>query len=159
MIIVADSSPVISLTIINKLDILNKLFDDYCIPEEVYNEIIEFNKPYSETLKSFFKSKVKKVENSIAVKVLIVEVDKGEAEAIVLALEQGITTILIDDFKGRRTAIHNGLNVLGTLGLLLQAKKKGFINSIKNDIDILIANGFRINKKIYDKILILAEEQ
>lgn len=158
MIIVADSSPVISLAIINKLDLLNKLFKDYCIPEEVYKEIIEYNKPYAETLRTFFKTKIKKVKNSIAVKILTVEVDKGEAEAIVLALEQGITTILIDDFKGRKAAIHNGLNVLGTLGLLLQAKKTGFISSVKKDIDILIANGFRIKKRIYEKIISLAGE-
>lgn len=159
MIIVADSSPIISLAIINHLDLLDKIFDNYFIPEEVYREVTEDDKPYSELLKSFLKNKVKKINNKIALSILTAEVDKGEAEAIVLALENSIENILIDDLKGRKTAQHHGLNTLGTAGLLLQAKRQGLIKTVKGYLDLLLKNDIRISKALYNKVLQIADER
>ncbi len=86
------------------------------------------------------------------------EIDEGESEAIVLALELGIENILIDDLKGRKRAELSGLNVFGTLGLLIKAKKIGVIGNIKKLIDKMIENDIRISKELYKHVLEIVEE-
>jgi len=64
-------------------------------------------------------------------------VDAGEAEAIQLAKELRADRILIDDFKGRQLAAREGLKVIGVLGVLLLAKDKGLIKTLRPLIDRL----------------------
>jgi uncharacterized protein len=156
--IVADSSSLIALSIIDCIEIIEKIFDNIIISEEVYNEITIIDKPFSKKLKEYFEYKVVKVKNITALKLLKEEIDDGEAETIVLALESGINNILIDDLKGRKRADLSGLKVFGTLGTLLTAKKMGLINSIKKLIDKLIENDIRISKELYEYTLIKADE-
>ncbi len=158
MIIVADSSPLITLAIINKLELLDLLFDEIYVPEEVFHEISVTGKPFSKELDVFFNKRIKKVNNDVAVRMLLLEIDKGEAEAIILAIENNIDTILIDDYKGRRVARREGLSVIGTIGILLDAKRKGHISEIKLYLDLLISKGIRIGHDLYDRSLQLAQE-
>ncbi len=158
MIIVADSSPLISLAIIDKLDLLEKIYEKIIVSEAVFKEISIENKPQKEKLIDFLENRVNKVNNNVAVSILNKDIDIGEAESIVLALEQGIKLILIDDLKGRKYAEYEGLKIIGTLGLLLKAKEKNLINDIKSLLDILIENKIRIGKELYEIILEKAGE-
>lgn len=158
MIIVSDSSPLISLAILRKLDLLEQFFDEIWIPRAVYLEITKKSKSYSEELKQFAENRVKEVQNELAVGLLLKELDIGEAEAIVLALENNIADLLIDEYRGRRLAEARGLSVIGTIGVLLQAKKKNLIREIKPELDELIRNHRRVSEKLYKKALELAEE-
>ncbi|MEZ4644360.1 MAG: DUF3368 domain-containing protein [Chloroflexota bacterium] len=94
----------------------------------------------------------------MAVQLLLNDIDRGEAEAIVLALEKNVPDILIDDAKGRRVAQLNGLYPIGTVGVLLQAKQTGHIQAIKPLLDTLIANRIRISERLYQQSLQLAGE-
>jgi predicted nucleic acid-binding protein len=123
------------------------------IPQEVYDEITFLEKPYSKKLREYFKSKIVKVQNTTALEILKDEIDAGEAEAIILALELGIKEILIDDFKGRKRAELKGLHVYGTFGLLIEAKKMKLIDNVKELLDELIENKIRIGKELYEHIL------
>ncbi len=125
MRIVADSSPLIAFAILNQLDLLSKMFSGICVPQGVYDEISAWSKPYSQKLRKILKNKVKAVRNRLAVQLLRKDMNPGEAEAIVLALEEGIENILIDDHKGRKIAQAQGLHPFGSIGVLLQAKKVG----------------------------------
>jgi uncharacterized protein len=158
MIVVSDSSPLLSFGILGMLDILNKIFEGVIVPTVVHEELSVSRKPFAEEMKLFLKGKVVAVDNRIAVELLEKEVDPGEAEAIVLAMEKKISDILIDDFKGRRAAKANGLNPIGTIGVLLQAKKVGYISQIKPLLDKLIKNKARIGYALYQKALELAKE-
>lgn len=158
MIVVADSSPLISFAILGKLDTLSQTFTGIYIPEAVYNEVSVWNKPYTTELKDFSQSRVRVVQNRLAVAMLSNDLDLGEAEVIVLALENNINDILIDDYKGRRIARLNNLYPIGTIGVLLQAKKLGHINDVKSLLDILISNKIRISQQLYQKALKLAGE-
>ena len=158
MIIVSDSSPLISFAILGILDILKKTTEKIVVPTAVYEEISIPQEPYSKEIAMFLKDKVIPVENRVAVKLLEKEVDPGEAEAIVLALEKSIADILIDDPKGRRTASSHGLYPIGTIGVLIQAKKNGYISQIKPLLDRLIRNRIRIGDSLYQKALKLARE-
>ena len=159
MIVVSDASPLISLAILDKLDILDQIFNEIVIPTAVYNEITQKNKPHLQALKKFATNRVKQVQNRLAVQLLQRELDIGESEAIVLAKENNISDILIDEYKGRKIAKANGLSPIGTLGVLIQAKKKGTIKAVKPELDNLVANHRKISQKLYDKALELAGEK
>lgn len=159
MIIIADSSPLISLSIIKELKLLDLLFEEVLIPEEVLREISIDYKAFSKELEQYFINKVKIVKNDTAVRMLMLEIDKGESEAIILALENGIANILMDDQKGRRVAKREGLKPIGTIGVLLRGKQKRHIKKIKPLLDSLIKNGIHISKELYKEALNIAKEE
>ena len=76
------------------------------------------------------------------------ELDKGEASAIALALELQDITIILDDYKARKVAIRHGLEITGTLGVIIKAKKKGVIPSILPLLAKLKATNFRLNEEL-----------
>ncbi len=158
MIIISDSSPLISLAIIGKLGTLTHLYEEIYVPTAVYKEVTKANKPFAKELKLFLTGKTKNVQNKMAVDILLSDIGAGEAEAIILALEQHPDVILIDDLKARRFAKIKGVNVMGTMGLLLMAKKEGLIEEIKPLLSDLLSNNIRISTKIMSMTLHAAGE-
>ena len=130
MIIVTDSSPLISLAILRKLDIVDQIFDEVYIPVVVYDEITRKNKPHYRELNEFATNRIKEIQNVLAVQLLLKELDAGEADAIVLAIENNVTDVLIDEHKGRKITKTHNLSPIGTIGVLLQAKTKGLIKEL-----------------------------
>jgi hypothetical protein len=85
--------------------------------------------------------------------------DLGEAESIVLALEQNADLILLDEKEGRRAAQRQGLRVLGVVGVLLAAKESHHIQQISPLLDALRQTaGFYLRDDLYDAILHQAGE-
>jgi predicted nucleic acid-binding protein len=158
MIIIADSSPLISLATIDKLELLEDYFDEVYVPMAVYKEVSAYDKPFSQKLKIYLENKVLDVKNQYMVSVLNEKIDLGEAEAITLAFEKNADFIILDDLKARKTAIRNGLNVIGTLGLLLEAKKEGKISNLKELIKTFTENDIRLSEQLIKNILIEAGE-
>jgi predicted nucleic acid-binding protein len=78
---------------------------------------------------------------------------KGEAEAIVLAAELHAARLVLDDQDARRFADRCGLKLIGTLGILLAAKQRGAIASLREAINALVALGFRINPQLVTAVL------
>jgi len=159
MKIVADSSPLIAFAILDRLDLFPLIFSEIHIPIAVYDEVTIPGMPYSKMLRAFTEAKTKTVSNRVAVNLLTNEVDIGEAETIVLALEHGIEDVLMDDAKGRKIAQTNGLHTIGTIGVLLQAKKLGHIVEVKSYFDKLISHRIRIASSLYVKALELTGEE
>jgi predicted nucleic acid-binding protein len=158
MIIVSDSSPLISLATIDKLDLLEKLFKEIFVPRSVYEEVVQENKPYSHEVKDFLNGRVKHIKNRVAVEMLQSDIGKGESEAIILAIEEKSDYLLIDDLKARKLAKINGLEIIGTMGILLRGKKAGFIPEVKPLINELLNNDIRIGEKIIEITLKAAQE-
>jgi len=101
--------------------------------------------------------KVEKVVDVEKVK-LLYELEQGEAEVIILAKEKGIKQVMIDEKIARLQAKILGLEVIGTLSLLLKAKKRGIVSAIKPLIIKMIENGIWIKEEIVYGILKKAEE-
>ena len=156
MIIVSNSSPLINLARISKLDILHQLYGNIVIPEAVWHEVVVkgYKYPGAKEIKESIWIKVQTVHNKYLVQALRQYLGAGEAEAIALALELKAELLLIDDHIGRETARHFGLKYIGLIGVLIEAKHKGFINQIKPYLDALrdIA-GFRIREELYYRVL------
>jgi predicted nucleic acid-binding protein len=153
MIVVSNSTPLIALSRINKFGLLKEYFGEIHIPKEVFDEVVTRggNLSGAEEAASAEWIKVGNVGNKIAVESLSITLDKGEAEAIVLAREKD-ALLIIDDGDGRRTAESLGLKITGTMGILLLAHEDGKLD-LKTAIDDLMAAGFRLSEKEYKRIL------
>ena len=98
------------------------------------------------------------VNNRQAVEYLELVLDRGEAEVIVLAEELRADAVLIDDLKARKTAVLRGLAVVGTIGVLLDAKERGLVDEVKPLLDLLIRKKISISRELYSHALELAHE-
>ena len=135
-IIIVDTSVLISLEKINLLQILCKMYNEVVLPEAVIKEFGNINlECYS----------AKKVESSL-VNLLMRDLNlgKGEAEVTALAYETGLK-VLIDDLKARKIAGDLGLNITGTIGVLLKAEKLGLIESALENAKELKKKGFYVS--------------
>ena len=153
---VSNSTPLIALSRLQKLDLLEHFFGTVSIPVEVHNEVVTRGGTLYGAREVAHAPwiQVVAVENRTAVDALCLNLDRGEAEAIILALERN-TLLVIDDKDGRNAALSLGIPVTGTIGILLLAAHDGMVDFGK-ELDILIASGFRISEREYQKILGLA---
>lgn len=158
MIVVSDTSPISNLLQIGDLDLLRLLFAEIIIPNDVFLEICEI-KEQAEVITNQDWIKAAQISDSALKDKLLKELDKGEAEAIVLAIELNADYLLMDETKGRTIAESYNLKVVGILGVLLQAKEKGFISEVKPHLQKLVNEaGFWLNPQIIKKVLELAKE-
>jgi len=97
--------------------------------------------------------KTQKIRDNKLKRALMMELDEGEAETIVLALELSADLILLDDYDARKVARSFGLKVTGTIGILIKAKQEGKIRSLKKEINGLMKSGFWIDRELYKRIL------
>jgi predicted nucleic acid-binding protein len=153
MTAISNSTPLIVLAKINRLDLLKDYFGEIYIPEEVYDEVVRRggNLAGSFEVASCTWIKVEPVKNRMAVETLSLSLDKGEAEAIVLSKEKD-SLLIIDDGAGRKTAELLGVKITGTVGVLLLASMDGRLN-LRKTMDELKSVGFRLSETQYNRIL------
>jgi len=157
MIIVANTTPIISLASIGRLDILEKLFGKVMIPEAVYQEIKA--KPgygYEQIDCAFIE--VRAIQGLLYKDFLLTQLDSGEAETIILAKEVNADFVIIDENLGYRIANNAGLTAIRTLSLLLKAKEKGHITQVKPLLDEMVAKGRWYSNAVYRSFLEKAGE-
>jgi hypothetical protein len=162
MRVVSNTSPLINLANIGQIHLLQQLYGQVIIPSAVYDEIViaGVGQPGAMEVKTYDWFKVKQISNQQMVTLLQVDVDIGEAEAIVLALELKPDLLLLDERKGRHVASNFGIKFTGILGILIEAKNNQLINAIKPIMDDLIKQvGFRVSSKLYQRVLQIANEQ
>ena len=151
--IVSNTPPLISLLKLDRLGLLQKLYREINIPTAVYEEIeAGKTKRYYEDLPKLDWIKIVNIKNKPAIK-FFMDLDKGEAEAIVLATEINADLIILDEKLGRFHAKHADLKVTGTIGVLVKAKRQGFIKKCGPLPDELADNGVWISEKLKLEIL------
>ncbi len=156
--VISNTTPIISLLKLNRLDLLQKLYEQIYIPRAVYKEI------ESGKLKAFYADlnkvewiKIVDVQNKMAVKCFL-DLDKGEAEAIVLANELNADLIILDEKLGRYHAKHLNLKVTGTIGVLIKAKSNNLIYHLKPLLEELIEKDVWISDNLKIEILKKVDE-
>ncbi len=157
MILVGDSSALIALSICDAIELLESLFSKVFVPQAVYDEISRKNKRESTNLTSFLKEKVIPVELGDYL-ICDFSLGRGELEAIALCKKLKADRILIDDKRARKLARLNGLNTIGSLGILLSAKEKGLVRQISAYIRKLELSDIYIKNDLIDYVLHLAGE-
>ena len=151
MKIVCNSSVLITLDNAGVLHVLKDLFKEILVPKAVRKEVFGRRK-----LPAFVKCI--EISEPIALKVLESNLEAGEGEAICLYEEMDADLLIIDDLEGRRVAERLGINITGTLGVLLLAKGEKFIDKVKPLLDEIVSHGFRVADELYQEILIKADE-
>jgi len=151
--IVSNTTPIIALLKLNKLELLQQLYSEISIPTAVYKEI-EAGKDtiFYTDLSKINWINIVEIEDKLAVKYFL-DLDAGEAEAIVLATEISADLIILDEKLGRHYAKHVNLQVTGTIGVLIKAKKVGLIEELKPVFDELTEKGVWISERLKKEIL------
>ena len=153
-IVVADSSPLIALAEIDRLELLPQLYQRVLAPPAVWDEVVVQGKdlPGAQAVRQLPWLEIELPEPTF-VRALAGAIDRGEAEAIALARRFQDSTVLLDDARGRRAAAQLGIRHIGTLGILRRAKQAGLLDKIGPDARQLQENGIYISQSLIDRVL------
>lgn len=144
--IISDTSCFIILSNIGELELLRKVYGQIITTIEIATEFGEMLPEWIE---------IQNAKDKYSQQLLEMQIDKGESSAIALALENNDCTIILDDYKARKVAEKLGLNITGTIGVIVKAKIKGIIPSIKPLLKKIKQTDFRLSSEI--KLLALSE--
>jgi predicted nucleic acid-binding protein len=137
------------LTNISELDLLQKVYGRITTTIEIVTE-------YGEPLPDWVE--IESVKDNYRQQLLEMQVDTGEASAIALALETPDSTIIIDDYRARKIAQKLKLNYTGTIGVIVKAKLKGIIPSVKPILAKIKQTDFRLGIDVEMQALKEADE-
>lgn len=147
-VIIADTSCLIIYETINQLEILHKTFPVISVTQQVAEEFGDLPNWIT----------IKEISNSSQYLELAEILGKGEASSITLALEAKDSILIIDEKKGRKMAQKLGIDIIGSLGILVKAKEKGIIKSVGQILGKIDGTNFRISENIKQKIIKEASE-
>ena len=150
-LVISDSGPIFSLATIDKLEILDFLFDEVVIPRAVWEELTRDKTTASyQKIVSFFESKVKEISGFND---LTFVMDYGESEAVILYKELNADYLLIDDKKGRKIAENFHIHCIGTIGILAIGKERGLFDELKPLFESFLRNKRYYSLKLLNLIL------
>lgn len=159
MIVVSDTTPLISLLKINRVDLLEKLFGEVMIPQAVFDELTvdeRFSLEADQIRKQrFIIVKSVNIPESVNILKRATGLDQGESEAIVLTDELKADLLLMDEAKGRNVSTHMGLHIMGTIGILMAAYEERELTSdeVRMCIEGLQRAGRHIGQRHYQMLL------
>jgi len=158
-VLVADSGPLISFARIGQVELIGKMVDRVLIPPAVMGELAPKGKRRrgAAALRRASWLAVEDLRDPHLLELVPPHIGLGERAAIALAYERGLP-LLIDDFAGRQEARRLNIPILGSVGLLLEAKRQGVISQVKPLLDALVQDGFRLAQEIYLEVLRRANE-
>ncbi len=147
--IISDASCLIVLTNIGELELLHKIYSSILTTPEIAIE-------YGEALPEWVE--IGTASDKYRQQLLEMQIDKGESSAIALALEIPNCTLILDDYKARKLAEKLGLNITGTIGILIKAKLEGIIPAVKPLLEKIKQTNFRLSEELELQALNQANE-
>jgi predicted nucleic acid-binding protein len=159
MIVISDTTPLISLMKIGHLDLIHQLFGEIQVPEAVFKELTSNNRFQNESKQIEecpYINKVKVVDiKSVELLRKASGLDLGESEAIILSDYVNASYLLMDEAKGRKVAQKMGIQIMGTIGMLMIAYKEKLLSKeeIISCIHILKNSGRHISEKLYEQLM------
>lgn len=157
--IVINSSPAINLTAaLGTIDLLVELYGPVIVPFEVFVEL-EAGSDRDDTAQRLSSSGIEVRQQPLAISPLLTaQLDLGEAAVIATAMQEQIATVVLDERKARRVAVQVGLEVIGSIGILIQAKHAGKLDSVSAAIERMQAHGAWLDAALVARALELAGE-
>lgn len=154
-IVVCDTSPIRALVFVGQLELLPRLFGRVFVPPGVAFELREPAGEFDSVhVDEFEFIEIVTPADVVEVTKLREVLDLGESEALVLAKELNADQVLIDELDGRAMARQMGLGLIGTLGVLVSAKKAGLIDAISPIIRRLINDlNFFVSQPLLQSVL------
>lgn len=153
--VIVNSTPLIALSNVDKLEVLKMMYGEITIPRAVYEEISV--KPDSICKKMVEEARdwinVEDIENEMAKLMFKPQLHDGEVEVMILAMEKKADLVIIDDSNARKYAKYLELTLTGTIGVLIKAKQKGYVSEIRPLIDGLSRSGLYLSKTLIEKCL------
>ncbi len=153
MIVIADTTPLNYLVLIGEIELLPALYESVLIPLEVHRELQKPKTPpmvcaWASSLPAWCEVRTATASPDAALS----ELDAGERDAILLALETGVDTLLMDESEGRREAMRRHLHVTGTIAILEKAAQRGLID-FRDALQRLEQTSFRLSGRIRDEFI------
>ena len=163
MLAVSNTSPISNLASIGRLELLKSQFSELWIPDAVAEELAAHPDPVARAMiqnairESWIRIGAPK--DSGLLRLLLLQLHRGEAEAIALATDLHADFVLMDEQEGRQLASKTGLAATGVLGVLLRAKRAGEIAAVKPEVDLLRTKAhFFVSPALEKKILAASGE-
>ena len=149
--VIANTTPLIALANIDRLELLHELYGTIIVPQAVVDEII--SEPAKQRVRSATWIKVEAIQDPSQKDIFRARLHAGEVEVMILAREQNADLVIMDDNAAKKTAKFLGLNVTGTLGILLKAKKEGYLEMVEPIMNELIIDGLFISDTVKGYVL------
>ncbi|MEF8826960.1 MAG: DUF3368 domain-containing protein [Halapricum sp.] len=152
--VVSNTSPLLNLALIDRLDLLETQFSTVSVPEQVWSELVAGDAGTDELTRIRDRGvlDVVTVEESELYREFRRELDRGEAAALAYALEIDATLLLLDEREARAAADRHDLPRTGAIGILLRGARNGSVD-LREELDALRAAGFWISDDLYERAL------
>ena len=159
-VVLSDASPLIALSLIDRLDLLHSLFGRITITDVVQAEVLAGgDRPGQSAIAAAINAKRIRVIIDQWPEPKLPDQDEGEASTLRAAIHHGASClVLIDERAGRAVAKESGIAHTGTVGLILQAKKRGLVKSARSAFEQLLAKDFRVSAGLIREALAQAGE-
>jgi len=149
-IVISDTTALIILAKSDAFSLLSNLFQKIYIPQAVYDELMFKDDIVNYRIKKFDRIEVKPVSDIVTLeRIKTLKIDKGEVEAISLALELNLM-LIIDERKGRKIALNQGLKIVGVLGILIENYRQNFLtlDEVKLNFLLFKEQGLRVSEQL-----------
>jgi uncharacterized protein len=157
MIIIADTSALVALAVCDSLDLLIQLFDKISVPISVFKECTVPGKAQSDKLNLFLFDKISDVIFDHTLQ-LPANLGKGEVDAMILYKKTNADYLLIDDNRARKVAQINGINIIGSLGVLVLAKNQNLIKKVSPFLQKLENSDIFFDNNLIEQIKKISNE-
>lgn len=158
MLVVADTSALVALAACDSLWLLDRLFQEVRVPQAVFRECAVPAKPEAERLQAYLHDRVVEVDLEQFI-IAVAGLGQGELEAMALYKHLQADRLLVDDQRARKVARLNGIEIVGSLGVLLRAKESGLVREISPILAVIQASGVHYGKDLVAEALRLAGEE
>ena len=157
--VIVNSTPLIGLCKIGRLDILKIMYENITVPQAVFDEVTQKNDSAKKQISNAAWIHVEAIQETKSKQMYKAKLHDGEVEVMILAQEHdGEHLVIIDDGAARKTAEFLGLNVTGTIGLLIKSKKEGHIKEVMPIIFELKRQGIYFSGALKSRVRRLSGE-
>lgn len=155
MKVLCNTSPLLLLARIDRLDLLPALYESLIVPTAVLEEVNAQDDEVARHIREQVQHPAFQAREASAQHLSAVAEDlgKGERAAIALALETEADLVILDDEQGRQIARKHGFAVTGTIGVLIEARERKLIPSMRRALDRLVEAGLWIDEHLYHRVL------